>query len=369
MRILYGVQGTGHGHLVRSREVVSELKARGHDVHCVLSARAMGSFPGMELFEPCTVFRGLTGFAARGRVQHLRTLAHVRLGQFFRDIRSFDASGFDLVLSDYEPVSAWIARRNRLPSIGIGHLYAFAGPQAFGAPLGAPLGARTLAARWLLRLTLPLWTPVRSTLGINWHPCGAAHLPPTIPADLVPDRQAEGDKILVYLNGMALDTLEQLVRAFEPIQFFVYGRSASAPDRHNTVRHNLHLRPYDRTGFLGDLFAASGVIANAGFSLISEALHLGKKVLVRPIRGQPEQYLNGKLLERLDLTTVTRELDHEVLATWLEKPAPAPMHYPQVVAPLVDWIEAGVWNNVETLSATLWSKVQWPYLNPLPTPV
>lgn len=350
MRILYGVQGTGHGHLVRSREIVGALKARGHHVHCVLSARAMGTFPGMAVFEPCTVFRGLTGFAARGRVQLLRTVLHARPGRFFRDVGSFDATSFDLALSDYEPTTAWIARRSRLPSLGIGHLFSFAHP--------LPLSPRTLPARWLLRFTLPLWAPVQMPIGVNWHPCGASLLPPTIPADLVPDRDAQSDKVLVYLSGSALDQIEELTRPFPDVRFFIYGKVDRAVDR-----HNLHIRPYDRTGFLGDLFEASGVVTNAGFSLISESLHLGKKVLVRPLRRQPEQYLNGKLLRDLSLTTVTRELSCDVLASWLGSPQPEPLRYPPVVEPLVEWIEAGDWENVGALSATLWSKVQWPYLN------
>ena len=37
MRILYGVQTTGRGHLTRARPMVAALKARGHDVHILFS--------------------------------------------------------------------------------------------------------------------------------------------------------------------------------------------------------------------------------------------------------------------------------------------------------------------------------------------
>jgi hypothetical protein len=40
---------------------------------------------------------------------------------------------------------------------------------------------------------------------------------------------------------------------------------------------NLHFRPYSRKGFLNDLAECSGIISNAGFVLIAEALNLGKK--------------------------------------------------------------------------------------------
>ncbi len=44
MRILYGVQGTGHGHLVRSAAMVAGLRNRGHDVHCLLTGRSSAAF-------------------------------------------------------------------------------------------------------------------------------------------------------------------------------------------------------------------------------------------------------------------------------------------------------------------------------------
>jgi uncharacterized protein (TIGR00661 family) len=69
------------------------------------------------------------------------------------------------------------------------------------------------------------------------------------------------------------------------------------------------------------------VIANAGFTLTSECLHLGIAVLVKPIDGQLEQESIAVALERLGLGTVTRQLSRDVQA-WLDKPAPAAQHYP-----------------------------------------
>ena len=37
MRILYGVQTTGRGHLVRSRPMVAALRSMGHEVHTLFS--------------------------------------------------------------------------------------------------------------------------------------------------------------------------------------------------------------------------------------------------------------------------------------------------------------------------------------------
>lgn len=346
MKVLYGVQGTGHGHVVRSREIVGELKARGHDVHCVVSARQSGSFPGMEVFEPCTFFRGFTGFADGARIRKARTLGHIRLGRFFRDARSFDASGFDLAVTDFEPVTGWIARFHGLPSVGLGHLYAFCYPVPV-PPLSRP-------ARLLMRLFVPIYTPVRTYIGINWHHFGGPNLPPTIPRDVRANGEVRAGKVLVYLPGLGDDDARSLFAPLGDHDFFVYGRSGPRDEG------NVRFRPHDREGFVRDLAEASGVVTNGGFSLASEALHLGKKVLVRPLGGHPEQHLNGKVLERLGLATVVRELTSDILRPWLAAPAPPPMGYPDTVRPFVEWLEQGNWQRPAELTRRLWSEVTWP---------
>ena len=125
LRILYGVQGTGNGHISRSREIIRNLKADGHDVQVIVSGRDPALLWEMEVFEPFVALEGLTFSTKRGRLQYLKTARRLNFFGFYSDIRRFDARGVDVVITDFEPVSARIARRHRLPSIGIGHQYAF----------------------------------------------------------------------------------------------------------------------------------------------------------------------------------------------------------------------------------------------------
>ena len=50
MKILYGVQATGNGHISRSREVIRQLKDMGHDVQVILSGRDPSLLWEMETF-------------------------------------------------------------------------------------------------------------------------------------------------------------------------------------------------------------------------------------------------------------------------------------------------------------------------------
>lgn len=351
MRILYGVQGTGHGHLVRSAAMVAGLRSRGHEVHCLLTGRSSAAFADPEIRASHTLLEGFTGQAAGGRVRLLQTIRQLRVVRFLRDVRSFDASGFDLVLTDYEPVSAWIARRCRRPSIGVGHLY------AFHRRLRLP--GRTGPARWMLRMFAPVYTPVRTAVGLHWHRFGGANLPPTISPDLVAAARAgrppdTDERFLVYLPAESEESITALLGRLPHRRFVAY-RPVPEP----VERGNVSIRPYDRAAFLADLVACSGVITNAGFSLISEALHLGRRLLVQPIGRHPEQFLNGRALVALGLGTVVERLTVNAVESWIDTPEPAPMNYPDVTGRLIDWIDEGAVRPVDDLATEVWREVSW----------
>ena len=53
------------------------------------------------------------------------TLKKNNIRQFFFNIKQLDLSQYDLVISDFEPISAWAAKNQKVPSLAIGHQYAF----------------------------------------------------------------------------------------------------------------------------------------------------------------------------------------------------------------------------------------------------
>jgi uncharacterized protein (TIGR00661 family) len=121
---------------------------------------------------------------------------------------------------------------------------------------------------------------------------------------------------------------------------------------------NVAIRPISRPRFVDDLGRCAGVIANAGFTLTSECLHLGVAVLLQPIVGQLEQESNALALERLGLGTATRGLCRKDLLAWLEQPAPAARRYPDVTPGIVRWLDGGAVESVSALSDRLWAMTQ-----------
>lgn len=337
MKILYGIQATGNGHLTRSREVVAALRRAGHHVLVLLSGRHPEKLWGVDDLRPFRVKQGLTFVVDHGRIDPWATAWRLKPLRFYQDVRTFDAGGVDVVISDFEPLSVRIAKRRGLVSIGLAHQYAFR--HAVPKPPG----------RWLNRMILAGYAPVDVPLGLHWHHFNAPILPPIIPR-LSTGTPVPG-KVVAYLPFEDSEIVTTVLRPLDAWEFFIY-RDVPAPrdDGH------LHIRPFSRAGFHADLATAEAVLANAGFELASEALHLGKKLVLRPIHGQMEQEANALACEQLGLGAVLRALEPDAVRRGLNGPVTTPRPVPDWVDGFVQWISRGKWNDVDRLVDASWRR-------------
>jgi uncharacterized protein (TIGR00661 family) len=343
MRILYGVQTTGNGHISRSREVIRELKKLGHDVQVLFSGSKPAMMSDLNEFKPYQRYKGLTFCSHRGQLKYFKTALRLNLFQVYRDVASFDVCDYDLAISDFEPISARIARRKSLPSIGLGHQYAFVHD--------IPMKGSNPITRFVIKNFARVDYPV----GLHWHHFNQPILPPIVPHNISNSHQRITNKILVYLPFEQLEDVMTLVKLFSRYEFSVYHSLTKAEDD-----GHIHLRPSSRTGFLKDLIECSGVTSNAGFELASEALYLGKRILVKPMAGQMEQISNAQAITSLDLGMAMTKLNVVSVAQFLERPAGIPIKFPNVARMVANWIESGQWEDVEGLAKTAWRQTALP---------
>jgi uncharacterized protein (TIGR00661 family) len=98
------------------------------------------------------------------------------------------------------------------------------------------------------------------------------------------------------------------------------------------------------------------VICNAGFELPSEALSLGKKILVKPLTGQFEQDANAIAIKYLNLGMRMDHLDQKILGIWLEKKSRVKKKYPNVAQKICQWVMDGNWSDMQQLVSTAWNE-------------
>ncbi|MDB2331615.1 glycosyltransferase, partial [Alteromonas sp.] len=102
MKILYGVQGTGNGHIARARIMAAALsRHRDINVDFVFSGRTPSDYFDMDIFGNYRAYTGLSFVTYRGQVDKLATIKKAKLRQLYHDVNVMDTSGYDLLINDF----------------------------------------------------------------------------------------------------------------------------------------------------------------------------------------------------------------------------------------------------------------------------
>lgn len=342
MKIFYGVQGTGNGHITRARVMAKALKAAEVAVDFQFTGRPADKYFDMEIFGAYQTRAGLTFNTHNGEVSYLKTIRDAKPLQFWQDISALDFSGYDLIISDFEPVTAWAARKQKRQVLGIGHQYAFGHkvPRSGADPLA--------------ELVMRNFAPADRGIGLHWHHFGQPILPPIIETPETPHSHFK-HKIVVYLPFEDPAEVCRLLTPFKDYEFYVY-----SPEVVDSGQAHIEVKPLSREGFQTDIYDCGGIISNAGFELASESLQLGKKILVKPLHSQMEQISNAAALQQLGYGHVMNNLDAKTIEHWLADSHAVRITYPNVAEIITHWILDGmpdmdadfieaVWNTVEVL--------------------
>jgi uncharacterized protein (TIGR00661 family) len=126
--------------------------------------------------------------------------------------------------------------------------------------------------------------------------------PPLLRSQVLDLKPVKGDHVLVYLTS-GFEQFVEMLKQFPRERFVVYGQG----DRGD--QGNLVFKAPSTDGFLRDLATCKGVMATAGFTLITEALYLKKPYLALPMAGQFEQAINALFLEKLNCGVNLHQLD------------------------------------------------------------
>jgi uncharacterized protein (TIGR00661 family) len=288
--ILYGVNGEGAGHSTRAREVIRHLESRGHCVHVASFDRGLRNLK--DDFD-VTEIDGLRLAYVHNRVRYGRTLVRNlrEVPQAARSIRRLDRAAkawdLDLIITDFEPITCQLGHKLGLPVIAIDNQHLLTDteityPREYRREAAAAkLVTRLMTPGAAKYLVTTFFTPVVK----NRKRDKTFLFPPILRNEVLETTASHGDYVLVYVTS-ATTELASLLKTVRQ-KFVCYGFGQEGRDG------NLEFRKPGLDVFLTDLAGSRAVIANAGFSLISEALYLGKPYLAWPIKGQFEQVFNA----------------------------------------------------------------------------
>ncbi|WP_138431664.1 glycosyltransferase family protein [Fodinibius saliphilus] len=303
MNILYGIQGTGHGHISRAREVLPELQK-----HAVVDVMVSGHNNQLSIKEDIKYQKyGISlSYDNNGGIAVLDTLRDFRPIRFLSDVQSVFVTDYDLVISDYEPVSAWAAKLEDVPSIGLSHQASFLSALTPRPP------QKSLVAEVLFKH----FSPVDYPIGFHFLQYDHFIEPPIIRSAIREVEQCAGNHVTVYLPAYHHKVLQEIFAPFTMVDWHIF--SPYCEQYHRKGSTEVH--PISHQQFLDSFASCRGVICNAGFETCSEAMYLGKKLLAVPIRNQYEQECNVAALKSIGVETVeTLNNCEKELKQWLDQ--------------------------------------------------
>jgi len=309
--ILYGVNGEGAGHSTRAREVLAHLVARGHRVHVASFDRGLRNLG--EQFDVTEIY-GFRFAYVNNRVRYKRTIANnlISVPQAARSLSRLkvlvEEWKTDLVITDFEPLTCHVGHQKGLPVISIDNQHCLT-----NVVVSYPRRYRRDAAA--AKLVTRLMTPhARAYLVISFF---AAPLkkrntflfPPLLRQEILDAKPTQAGHVLVYVTSPA-PALAKLLSSIR-CRFVAYGFGREGRDG------NILYKKPSLDGFFTDLTSALAIVANSGFSLVTEALHLGKPYLAVPVSHQFEQIFNAYWLDKSGYGAFWEELDKERIESFL----------------------------------------------------
>jgi len=312
MKILYAIQGTGNGHLSRANDIVPILK-KNAETDVLVSGIQSDVNVGFDID-----FR-LSGlsfiFGKKGGVDILKTIRKAQIGKLIRDIRKFPVHNYDLVINDFEPVSAWAAKLRKVPCISLSHQAAVIHPNAPKPP----------KTDWTGKSVLKYYAPTCEKYGFHFKQYASNIFTPVVRQEISSKVPFNMGHYTVYLPAYSDEKIIRILQHFPDIKWQVFSKHTSS----NYSAGSIEIRKISNGEFINSMLGAEGILCGAGFETPAEALFLGKKLMVVPMLNQYEQQCNAAALAEMGVPVI-KSLSKEALLpilNWIDQPKALKVSY------------------------------------------
>ncbi|GGB07473.1 glycosyltransferase family protein [Puia dinghuensis] len=303
MKIFYAVQATGNGHISRAMELLPyfqrygkvDIFLSGANNSLQLDASVKYRSKGLSLFY--TSSGGLNYWEIGKQIAPLR---------LWREVRDLPVEKYDLVINDFECLTSLACMYKRVPSVNFGHQASFISPKV----------PRPEKREWMGEWILRNYARATQYVGLHFKQYDDFILPPVIKRDILQAEPQDKGYVTVYLSSYNDATVRRYLQPLKEFTFQVFSKEVQRP----TQDGNILFLPVNKAAFNKSLISCKAILTGAGFEAPAEALYLGKKLMVIPIRGQYEQSCNAAALQKMGVP-VLKTLDAGfagVFRPWME---------------------------------------------------
>ena len=321
MKILYAIQGTGNGHLSRAMDIIPILQRKGE-----LDILVSGIQGDLELPYPAKYkFLGLSFiFGKKGGIALLDTYRKSNLQQLYKEIKSLPIETYDLVINDFEPVSAWACKLKNKECIGLSHQAAVINPGSPRPKKKDPIG----------KAILNNYAPVTHAYGFHFSAYDKNIFTPVIRSQVRNAVAQTREHYTVYLPAWSDERIVKVLSAVKNIHWQVFSKHS----KKHYSKDNVHIRPVNNEAFIESFVNCTGVLCGAGFETPAEALFLKKKLMVIPMKGQYEQQCNAAALQEMGVPVIKKlKLKYlDKIKAWTESETVLSINYPDITETILD---------------------------------
>lgn len=315
MKILYAIQGTGNGHIARAEDVIPALKAYGQ-----LDLFVSGAQADIKLAYPVKYnSKGLSFyFGKSGGVDLAKTFSKNSSRDVYREVKSFPVDKYDLVINDFEPITAWACLHKKIPCVGLSHQSALLSPLTPRPKSYDPVGD------WIIRN----YAPVRKYVGFHFAQFDNEILTPVIRRRIREADVTNRRHYTVYLPAYDDQKILPILSEFPSIRWHVFSKHTRGPYHHGKIS----VYPVNNEEFTDSMTSSAGVLCGAGFETPAEALYLGKKLLVVPMKRQYEQHYNAAALRKMGVPVLKKMKKKfaDKIGEWLESTKLVEVNYADI---------------------------------------
>lgn len=333
MKILYAIQATGNGHLVRARDIVPALMKK-----CTVDLLLSGTQADVSLAYPIKFrLKGLSFvFGKKGGVDILKTFSEASIISLIKEINTLPVEDYDFVINDFEPVSAWACQQKKVPCISLSHQSSLLSPKV-PTPKKFDLVGATI---------LKYYAPSMYKFGFHFAKYDKNIFTPIIRSEV---RKAEKDDhghYTVYLPSYSDERLVEILSLFKKVRWQVFSKH----NLRTTQFENMIIHPISEELFTQSLINCRGVLCGAGFETPAEALYLGKKLMVIPMSGQLEQHYNAAALKLLGVPILKKLKPSyfDKISNWLQNDTRIEINYPDNTDTIINKLFEYYIQNVRT---------------------
>ncbi|CAN5871586.1 glycosyltransferase family protein [soil metagenome] len=323
MKILYAIQGTGNGHLSRARDIIPLLQQKGEVDILVSGTEAEVALPYPVKYK----FKGLSFvFGKKGGIDLLATYKKGKLKRLFNEIKSLPVEDYDIVINDFEPVTAWACKMKHKDCIGLSHQAAVINKKSPKPKKRDVIG----------QTVLKNYAPVTVQYGFHFERYDEAIFTPVIRSQIRQAQSLDKGHYTVYLPAYSDERIINILSQVETVQWQVFSKHATNAFEAGNIKVN----PIDNDLFIESLVTCTGILCGAGFETPAEAMFLKKKLMVIPMKGQYEQQCNAAALQKMGIPVIKnlKLKQLEKIKDWVNFSSILAVDYPDTTEEIISTI-------------------------------